>query len=118
MYRLISEQYGIAIYSINDIYYPLNYIVEIEKEISGRRYHTIIFDFLLCRGNGNKRFAHAEVDKDDKIILETLEYYHVPKKHPIRKVCCDYYKKNKESEIQNSILTSIQKKMLLKGIAI
>ena len=45
------------------------------------------------------------------------KFLNIPKKNIIREISCNYFK-TKPELIENSILSSVQKKMILKGITI
>lgn len=76
----------------------------------------IIFDTILVRGNGEKRFVDCVFD-GNKILKDTLKVRKIKKSDRIRDISADILSQNKDL-VDNSVLTSIQKRMILKGIAI
>ena len=107
------------VYSKNAMITPLDEIKLIKEEIQKSHVEndvTIYFDFLMCSGNGLNRFAKARYDKQQENILD-FEEMKISKDYVLRKISANYYK-DKHDIIDNSILTSVQKKMIKKGLAI
>ena len=82
----------------------------IKSNIEGK----IIIDQILHVGNTNKRFIGIDYKNGNLEINH--DFVNISKGSLLRKVSCDYLKENKL--IDYSILTSIQKRMIIKGIAI
>lgn len=97
---------------------PLKFINEIEEELSAQISDRgeVFFDLLLCAGNSNERYGKAIYD-GKKFDRTSFEYISVSKKDFLRSFSADYYK-NCNNYVENSILNSIQKKMICKGICI
>lgn len=119
-YEVVSinnNEYDVIIYSKSQIS-PFENIKEIEDEL--RKMDTsinrVIFDMILCRGNNSDRFIKCDFD-GNSLLRSTMEVVALSKKDTLRKLSINYLVKEKE-KVENSILTSIQKKMILKGISI
>lgn len=97
---------------------PFLYLDEISKVLKDNNIKNckIIFDMLLSNGNTTERYAEAEFD-DDEFDKTTFKYINVDKKNVLRKISLNFYKQNKNI-LQDSILNSLQIKMINKGIAI
>lgn len=97
---------------------PLKYINEIEKELSNEVHSEteIFFDLLLSSGNSKERFGRAIYD-GKQFDKKSFEYLSVPKQDFLRSFSAKYYEKY-NNYVENSILNSIQRKMLCKGICI
>ena len=97
---------------------PLKFIDEIELELSNQVFDEIevLFDLLLRSGNDKERYGVA-VYKEKKFDRSSFKYIKVEKSSPIRRISANYYKE-KTSYVENSILNSVQKKMICKGISI
>lgn len=125
--ELIQNKYHIEKINNNDEYLVIiktadtgfDYIKNIIKDIN-KKDVIIIFDHLLHNGNTEDRFIMTryinDVDEDFNLIYTCVksEHLNIPKKHKIRKISDTYFKDNPHL-IESSILTSIQKKMILKG---
>lgn len=94
---------------------PLTPVSDIEKAISKLDNGRILIDQILHSGNTDERFISLDVE-GGKVNQSSIAFYQVPKGNNIRdvsrKILCDY------NLIEFSILSSIQKKMLEKGISI
>ena len=107
------------IYSKHSIISPLSEMREIRKDVEklkGDKDIQIYFDCLICLGNGSDRFAKAHYYIQTGSIRD-FEFVEIPKQDILRKISANYYK-DKDFIINNSILTSVQKKMIRKGISI
>ncbi|WP_099329409.1 type II toxin-antitoxin system RnlB family antitoxin [Clostridium paraputrificum] len=96
---------------------PLDYITMIKEDlmkfdINGK----VLIDQILHVGNTNKRFISMAYSKNDLEKNEEMEFANISKSSLIRKISCDYLKDN--GLVEFSILTSIQKRMINKGISI
>lgn len=78
---------------------------------------TVLFDALLYAGNTKDRFIKATYS-NGKFDEESFEFFHVPKKDTIRKQSFAFYQKRPELIQNASLLNSIQKKLMLKGLSI
>jgi len=97
---------------------PLDFIKDIENELRSMVDYSIevVFDFLLSSGNGRDRFGRIVYDGKG-FDMTSFEFITIPKKNTLREFSINYYK-DKDENLENSILTSVQKKMIKKGIAI
>lgn len=119
-YKIVSvdcEDYDVIIYS-EELNHPLSILKEVETELKSMKLQSdkILFDMILCRGNSSDRFIEGKFD-GSVIIKNSISVLKVDKKNTIRKMSTQLLLNNREM-VENSILTSIQKKMILKGIAI
>lgn len=76
----------------------------------------IMFDMLLSIGNTSDRFVEAKFD-GECIIVETITSKKIAKKSDLRQIGLNYLLNN-DAILERSILTSVQKKLLKRGIAI
>lgn len=94
---------------------PLTPIGEIEKAVLKLGNGRILIDQILHSGNTDERFISLDI-VGGKVNPSTIHFYFVPKGNDIRdvsrKILRDY------NLIEFSILSSIQKRMLEKGISI
>lgn len=111
-----STEYDVIIYSESRIA-PFENIKDIEDDLKKMtlKKKRVLFDMILCRGNNADRFIKC--DFDEKLLKNTMEVVSLSKKDVLRKISVGYLSKEKD-KIENSILTSIQKKMIIKGIGI
>lgn len=96
---------------------PVDYLSSIyselkEKNISGK----IVIDEILHVGNNNKRFISFNFNSTESIEQIELNFVNIKKDNELRKITCDYLREN--NLLEYSILTSIQKRMITKGISI
>jgi hypothetical protein len=84
----------------------------------------VLIDNLLARGNSeDERYIEFVIDCDKKDIAsnsfgsDTFRFYKEHKNNELRKFCAGFYK-NYPEYIESSILTSVQKRMILKGLGI
>lgn len=84
----------------------------------------ILIDYLLSRGNSDDvRYVEWIIDCDKQDIKsncfdgDSFRFYSSPKNSKLRKFSADFYSKHPQL-IENSILMSIQQKMILKGLGI
>lgn len=115
--NVLSEENRCIIFSTTYVS-PLDYIRDIENELRSIVNYSVevVFDFLLSSGNCQERFGRINYTGSE-FDMRSFQFINVPKKNDLRKVSANYYK-DKEENLENSILTSIQKKMIKKGIAI
>lgn len=77
----------------------------------------ILIDQIMHVGNNEKRFISVEYSRSDQSInTNKIKFVNIPKDNIYRRISCQYFK-NKEI-LEYSLLTSIQKRMINKGIAI
>lgn len=97
---------------------PLDFIKDIEIELSKLVDYKVevIFDLLLCSGNSSKRFAKMNYD-GEHLDRKSFEFINIDKKDNLRRVSANHYKYKGEF-VEQSILSSIQKKLIINGIAI
>lgn len=97
---------------------PLEFIKDIEIELSKLVDYKIeiIFDLLLSCGNNSKRFAKINYD-GKHFDRKSFKFISIDKKDNLRKVSANHYKYKGEL-VEQSILSSIQKKLITNGIAI
>ena len=119
-YKIVSinySEYKVMIFS-EEIEHPLSNIKEIEKDLENMnlKNYKVIFDMILCRGNTKDRFIECIFD-GHYLQENSMEVLTVNKKHDIRKISTKFLSNNREL-VENSILTSVQQRMILKGIVI
>ncbi|NMA83185.1 MAG: hypothetical protein GX962_04900 [Epulopiscium sp.] len=97
---------------------PLKFIDEIEEELSNEIHSEkeIFFDLLLSSGNNKERFGRAIYD-GRQFNKKSFSYLSISKQDFLRCFSAKYYEQY-NNYVENSILNSIQKKMLCKGICI
>ena len=94
---------------------PFDYIEEIKCDlVKCDAKGIVIIDQILHVGNTNKRFISMKYENGDFEINH--DFANISKGSSLRKISCNSLKENKL--IDYSILTSIQKRMINKGIAI
>ena len=97
---------------------PLKFLAEIEEELGSKVHEKIevVFDFLLSSGNTNERFAKAVFD-GKSFDKSSFQFIKLEKKNIIRGLSADFYKMG-AGYVDNSMLTSVQKKLVHKGLYI
>ena len=115
--KIEYNEYKVIIFSTS-YETPLQDINEISKELCSniQPKAKVIFDLLLNMGNNSERFAEAFFDGFE-FAKTSFKYIDVDKKSEIRKLSSTYFKSNSDL-LDNSILSSVQKKMLVKGMTI
>lgn len=115
--NVLSEENKCIIFSTTYVS-PLDFINDIENELRRIVNYSVevVFDFLLSSGNSQERFGRINYTGSE-FDMRSFQFINVSKKNDLRKVSANYYK-DKDQNLENSILTSIQKKMIKKGIAI
>lgn len=93
---------------------PYDYINDILKELDGKSSEKVLIDQMLHVGNNEKRFITFKCD-DQNSVLEK-RFVRIKKDSPLRRTSCEFFRGNEI--IENSILSSIQKRMIKKGIVI
>lgn len=115
--KINNEDYKVIIFS-NSYETPLLYLEDISNELKAQNLSNckVVFDMLLCRGNTTERYTEAIFD-GERFVNSSFKYVKVDKKNELRKIALDFFKSD-ISMLENSILTSLQRKMINKGIAI
>lgn len=115
--KVNNEDYKVIIFS-KSYETPLLYLEDISNELKAQNLSSckVVFDMLLCRGNTSERYTEAIFD-GEQFVNSSFKYIKVDKKNELRKIGLDFFKSN-ISILDNSILTSLQIKMINKGIAI
>ena len=109
------RNYSVIVYS-GSYDSPLSYLLDIEKQIRelGIGDGYILFDTLLSKGNISTRFFEAKF-KDGKFIKSSFKNIEVAINSEIRKKACEFYKES-GINLNNSLLTEVQKTTINKGI--
>lgn len=115
--KINNKDYKAIIFS-NTYESQLFYLEDITKELKNQKINNckILFDKILIVGNTSERYTEAIFD-GEKFIDSSFKYVKIDKKSNIRKISTDYMRSN-ISILNNSILTSLQIKMIKKGIVI
>ncbi len=93
---------------------PYNYLDVISKEIEKDKLTgKVLIDELLHVGNNSKRFLEFEIVDSG---LSNERFVNVSKDSFYREKTCEFYRKS--NLLDGSILSSIQKRMISKGIVI
>jgi hypothetical protein len=99
----------------------LNHLSEIEKEIETkaqmRAQFLVLFDTLLYSNNTEERFLCAQYKKN-KFDMGSFKFVYISKKDKIRKQSLDFFKSNIRYVEKSTLLNSVQKKIILKGLPI
>ena len=115
--KINNKDYKAIIFS-NTYESQLFYLEDITKELKNQKINNckILFDNILTVGNTSERYTEAIFDGEE-FINSSFKYVKIDKKSDIRKVSTDYMRSN-ISILNNSILTSLQIKMIKKGVVI
>lgn len=92
---------------------PYDYISDISKSLDSEKSGTILIDQILHVGNTEKRFMAFQFNGNE---IESGDFVSIKKDSKIRKLTCDFL--NNSGLVNSSTLTSIQSRMIKKGIAI
>ena len=92
---------------------PYDYITDISKNLDTTKPGTILVDQILHVGNTDKRFMEFQYTGNE---IKNGDFVNIKKDSKIRKLTCDFL--NNTGLIDSSILTSIQTRMIKKGIVI
>lgn len=111
MLKLTNDEYSYLVVMCNTVS-PCNIVNELIK-VAELPKGRIIVDQFLHVGNTDKRFWMFEYE-DNKITISN--FVHVKKDSDYRRKSCEILRNN--IELENSILTTIQKRMIKKGIII
>ncbi|BES64791.1 hypothetical protein SANA_12300 [Gottschalkiaceae bacterium SANA] len=95
---------------------PLQYFRSIERELSELDVSgEVLLDQMLHVGNTEERFI-SMIIKGKNIDESSLRFVRLKKSSEYRQLTCKLLKE--ERLVENSILSKIQKKMILKGMSI
>jgi len=92
---------------------PYDYIDDISKKLDTTKSGTILIDQILHVGNTEKRFMAFPFNEGQ---IKNGDFVNIKKNSEIRKLTCNFL--NDTGLVDNPILTSIQSRMIKKGIAI
>lgn len=96
---------------------PFDYISMIKEELNREKVNgKILIDQILHVGNTKKRFISLYYKVNEMEKDEFMKFADISKDSLYRKLSCEFLKENEL--INHSILSSIQKKMINKGINI
>ena len=97
---------------------PISYLLDIEKQITelGIGDGYILFDTLLSKGNISTRFFEAKFE-DSKFIKTSFKNIEVAKNSEIRRKADEFYRES-EINLNNSLLTETQKRIINKGLSL
>lgn len=111
------EKYSVIVYSCS-YDSPISYLLDIEYKIKelGIEGGYILFDTLLSKGNSSTRFFEAKFE-DGKFIKSSFKNIEVAKNSEIRKKACEFYRES-GINLNNSLLTEVQKRIINKGLAL
>lgn len=95
---------------------PISHLVTIERKLkeAGVTNGIILFDTLLSKGNMDTRFFKATLE-GSRFVTSTFETVIIDKKDPIRKHSCSIIA---NFNLDNSLLTDLQKRLLKQGYTI
>lgn len=114
------EKFDLIVYTIKSENI-LSYLSDIEREISGlvdeKKDVHVLFDTLLYSSNSSERFIEAQYSKGE-FDNSSFEFIPVPKKDLIRQSSLEFFQSHHEIIKSATLLNSIQKKIILKGIPI
>ena len=94
---------------------PLTFLRHIEDATFKLKNSRILIDQILHSGNTHERFIAVDLE-NGKVVKSSMCFIGIPKDSNIREISRNLLCDN--SLIEFSILSSIQKKMLYKGLAI
>ena len=111
------ENYSAVVYSCS-YDSPISYLLDIEHQLKelGIKTGYILFDTLLSKGNSSTRFFEAKFE-DTKFIKSSIKNIEVPKNSEIRKAACKFYRES-GINLDNSLLTEVQKRIINKGLVL
>lgn len=115
--KINLEKYSGIVYSCS-YDSPLSHLLNIEKQIKelGIGDGYILFDTLLSKGNSSTRFFETRFE-DAKLIKLSIKNIEVPKNSEIRKAACEFYRES-GINLNNSLLTEVQKRIINKGLVL
>lgn len=92
---------------------PYDYIDDISKKLDVSKSGAILIDQILHAGNTEKRFMAFEFNGNE---IKNGDFVNIKKDSEIRRLTCNFL--NDTGLVDSSTLTSIQSRMIKKGIAI
>lgn len=92
---------------------PYDYISDISKKLDASKAGSILIDQILHVGNTEKRFMSFQFNGNE---LKNSDFVNIKKDSELRKLTCDFL--NDTGLVDSPTLTSIQSRMIKKGIAI
>lgn len=94
---------------------PIYHLAEIEEQLKDKCIKSgyILFDTLLSKGDVSNRFIECYYE-NNTFIKQTLKSVMVAKGDDIRKNSSSFYK-NSGIDLNHSMLTTIQKKIIISG---
>lgn len=92
---------------------PYDYINDISQKLDTSKSGFILIDQILHVGNTEKRFISFQFNGNK---LKNSDFVNIKRDSKIRKLTCDFL--NETGLVDSPILTSIQSRMIKKGIAI
>lgn len=96
---------------------PIDSLSSIYMELKNQNVEgKILIDEILHVGNTDKRFIGFEFKHNQDQRDIEMKFVNLRKDNILRKISCEYLREN--NLVQYSILSSIQKRMIDKGIAI
>jgi len=114
---LDQDDYAAIVFSTSCAKPSLN-LDELNKDLTRLdiKNKKIIFDMMIDMGNTAERFTEA-VFNGEHLVPATFAFAKIDKKSPLRQCSADFFMKN-PSMLEYSVLTSVQQKLINKGIAI
>lgn len=112
--KIQDNEYEIMVFSTS-FETPLQDVDDISKDLSNCTdcKVKVVFDLLLNMGNGSERYAEVFFDGRE-FDKSSFKFISVDKKSGIRKISTDYFKNNADM-LANSVLSSMQKQLILRG---
>lgn len=110
--KLTNDEYNYFLVIMCNAVSPYNIINDLIKNIETPK-GKIIIDQFLHVGNTDKRFWSVEYENREITISN---FVHIKKDSNYRRKSCKFLKDR--IELENSILTNIQKRMIKKGLTI
>lgn len=92
---------------------PYDYISDISKKLDASKTGSILIDQILHVGNTAKRFICFQFNGNE---LKNSDFVTIKKDSELRKLTCNFL--NVTGLVDSPTLTSIQSRMIKKGIAI
>lgn len=109
--KLTDDEYNYLVIMCNTIS-PYNVVNDLIKTVENSK-GKIIVDQFLHVGNTDKRFWMIEYE-NGKVTIS--DFVNIKKDSDYRRKSCEFLREN--VELENSILTTVQKRMIKKGIVI
>ena len=96
---------------------PFDFLTSISEVLASQNVNgLVLIDELLHSGNGEERFIEAKFE-DGSFDMTSFRFVNIPKNSRYRAVACDWLREDLE-RLEYSDLTSIQRKMIIKGLVI